>query len=342
MSSLGLGATDFQQRVAFQRGLEGDIASQIEGIDGVTAAQVQLVLPAGHALPGPGVGGDAPRCSSPTTARSAASTVARHRPHGVLERPGASTRTTSRSPTTSASCCGRRTARAAPAARSAPPRSSPSSRRTTPRLAADINAMLARTLGPDKAEARVNAQLDLNQVTERLGHLRRQGRAARRARRTTRRSAASGAGAAGAAGTAGNIPPVYQGGAGGAGGSGSSYTHQSGTDHERRQQGDLTRDRRARRRREAERGAHLRLVGQASGDHGDQEHRRRDGRARSRAAATRSRRRRVPFTKCRPRARPPAGPLGMPLSIIDIAKYVVGGIGSAGLPLPRPQEPEAA
>src|SRR5207342_639652 len=45
MSSLGLGATDFQQRVAFQRGLEGDIASQIEGIDGVTAAQVQLVLP---------------------------------------------------------------------------------------------------------------------------------------------------------------------------------------------------------------------------------------------------------------------------------------------------------
>ena len=40
-----LGATDFQQQVNYQRALEGEIATTIEGIEGVTSAQVQLVLP---------------------------------------------------------------------------------------------------------------------------------------------------------------------------------------------------------------------------------------------------------------------------------------------------------
>lgn len=40
-----LAASDFQQRVNYQRALEGEIARTIEQIDGVQAAQVQLVLP---------------------------------------------------------------------------------------------------------------------------------------------------------------------------------------------------------------------------------------------------------------------------------------------------------
>ena len=40
-----LGASDFEQRVDYQRALEGEIARTIEGIDGVQAAEVQLVLP---------------------------------------------------------------------------------------------------------------------------------------------------------------------------------------------------------------------------------------------------------------------------------------------------------
>ncbi|HEV7641665.1 MAG TPA: flagellar basal-body MS-ring/collar protein FliF [Gaiellaceae bacterium] len=40
-----LGATDFQQQVNYQRALEGEIATTIEAIQGVTSAQVQLVLP---------------------------------------------------------------------------------------------------------------------------------------------------------------------------------------------------------------------------------------------------------------------------------------------------------
>ena len=62
-----LGASDFQQKVTYQRALEGEIASTVEQVDGVTGAQVQLVLPedvavrrrgdardrGGHARPAP-------------------------------------------------------------------------------------------------------------------------------------------------------------------------------------------------------------------------------------------------------------------------------------------------
>lgn len=40
-----LGATDFQQRIQYQRALEGEIARTIQHIEGVRSAQVQLVLP---------------------------------------------------------------------------------------------------------------------------------------------------------------------------------------------------------------------------------------------------------------------------------------------------------
>src|SRR6201988_1538400 len=40
-----LGASSFQQQVTYQRALEGQLEQTIEGIQGVTSAQVQLVLP---------------------------------------------------------------------------------------------------------------------------------------------------------------------------------------------------------------------------------------------------------------------------------------------------------
>src|SRR5918997_2672752 len=40
-----LGASDFQQEVSYQRALEGEIARTVEQVQGVSGAQVQLVLP---------------------------------------------------------------------------------------------------------------------------------------------------------------------------------------------------------------------------------------------------------------------------------------------------------
>src|SRR5262249_7407853 len=40
-----LGASDFQNKVTYQRALEGEISRTINGVQGVTGAQVQLVMP---------------------------------------------------------------------------------------------------------------------------------------------------------------------------------------------------------------------------------------------------------------------------------------------------------
>ena len=45
LDSQKLGASDFQQRVTYQRALEGEIANTIGQINGVNGAQVQLTLP---------------------------------------------------------------------------------------------------------------------------------------------------------------------------------------------------------------------------------------------------------------------------------------------------------
>src|SRR4029078_907248 len=86
--------------------------------------------------------------------------------------------------------------------------------------APDINAMLTRTLGPNKAEARVNAQLDLDQVTnDSVSYDGKSGPLV--VQKDNEKLNGGAAGASAVAGTGSNIPPVYQNG-GGASGSGSS------------------------------------------------------------------------------------------------------------------------
>ena len=326
MSSLGLGATDFQQQVKYQRALEGEIASQIEGIDGVTAAQVQLVLPAGHALPGSGLGGT--RVGAPDGQRHA-----RGAPRSPASRtwsPRASRdsiRTTSRSPTTSASCSGRRTARAAVGGTFGATAKLAQQQAYDAQVAAEINAMLARTLGPDKAEARVNAELDLNQVTS--DSVTYDGKGCRwSSRRTTRACPEAAQGAGGAAGTAGNIPPVYRAARAAQVAPDRRTRHQSGTttngankviSHETVAPGTVEKQ-------------SVALIFDSSikpsGDHGDQEHR-----LRAWSGSTQPRRHdhdRVacPSRRCRGGRSRPRACWALPLSIMAIAKYVVGGIGA--------------
>jgi flagellar M-ring protein FliF len=324
MSSLGLGATDFQQRVAFQRGLEGDIASQIEGIDGVTAAQVQLVLPQDTLFQDQS---SAARASVLLTDNGtlAGSTVA-----GIAHMVSSSVQGLDPNDVTVTDNLGQLLWPADGAggvggtfgatAKLAQQQSYDA------QVAADINAMLARTLGPDKAEARVNAQLDLNQVTN--DSVTYDGKVVPLVvQKDDETLAGSGAGAGGAAGTAGNIPPVYQGGAGGAGGAGSNYTHQSGTttngankviSHETVAPGAIEKQSVALIFDSSVKPPAIAAIkdtvsGMVGLDpsRGDQ-------------ITTAS----VPFTKVPAAGAASAGLMGMPLSITDIVKYVVGGIGS--------------
>jgi flagellar M-ring protein FliF len=324
MSDLGLGATDFQQRVAFQRGLEGDVASQIEGIDGVTAAQVQLVLPQDTLFQDQA---SAARASVLLNDNGmlAASTVA-----GIAHMVSSSVQGLDPNDVTVTNNLGQLLwpANGAGGAGGVGATAKLAQQQAyDAQVAADINAMLARTLGPNKAEARVNAQLDLDQVTNESvtydGTV-----VPLVVQKDDEKLSGSGAGSSGAAGTGSNIPPVYQNGGGGAGGSGSNYTHQSGTttngankviSHETVAPGAVEKQSVALIFDSSVKAPAITAIkntvaGMVGLDpsRGDQ-------------ITTAS----VPFTKVPEAGAASAGPLGVPLSIMDIAKYVVGGIGSA-------------
>ena len=123
-----LGASDFQQKVTYQRALEGEIARTVQQVDGVSGAQVQLVLPEDSlfadeetaATAAVMLAGDSSGSSPAPCAASRSSSP----PPSRDSRP-----TTSRSPTARASCSGRRATE--PAAAPAPAASRPRRRATS-------------------------------------------------------------------------------------------------------------------------------------------------------------------------------------------------------------------
>jgi flagellar M-ring protein FliF len=324
MSSLGLGATDFQQQVAYQRGLEGDIATQIEGIDGVTSAQVQLVLPQDTLFQDQA---SASRASVLITDNGAlaASTVA-----GIAHMVSSSVQGLDPQNVTVTDNLGQLLWPDAAAGGAGITGASKIAQEQSydAQMAADINMMLAQTLGPGKAEARVNAQLNLNQVTN--DSVTYDGKSVPlTVQKDDEKLNGSGAGGNGVAGTGGNIPPVYQAGNGGnAAGAGSNYTHQSGTtnygankviSHEvvapgavEQQSVALLFD------KSVPPTAITAIKNTVAGMVGLQP-------SRGDAITTAS----VPFTKTTAAGAASAGPLGVPLSIATIVKYVLGGLGTA-------------
>jgi flagellar M-ring protein FliF len=155
-----LSTTDFQQQVNYQRALEGQIANTIEGISGVDSAQVQLVLPkdqlfqdqASQATASVMV--DAPLGLTSSTvqgiAHMTASSVQGLDPQSVTitDETGAMLW-----PTGDGSGLG-----------GAPSKLAAQDAYAS-QLSARIDALLANILGPGKAEARVNADLNVDKTT---------------------------------------------------------------------------------------------------------------------------------------------------------------------------------
>jgi flagellar M-ring protein FliF len=157
--SKSLGSTDFEQKVKYQRALEGEIARTIESVDGVRSAQVQLVLPkqtlfldegskasaavllqSGGMLDGAAISGIA-RLVSSSVEGLKADDVTITDETGSLLWPSATA-----GAGTSASRL-------------------QAEQQYSNAVSAQIDAMLASTLGANKAFARVHADLDLDQQT---------------------------------------------------------------------------------------------------------------------------------------------------------------------------------
>jgi flagellar M-ring protein FliF len=206
-----LGASNFQQQVAFQQALEGQLGTVIEQIQGVQRADVQLALPDDQLFaeesdpPTASVLlGVEPGSMDPASVRGIAglvsSSVKALKPENVTITDSAGTPLW---PTGEASADGMGGTAALQA-----------EMKYARGLESQVDAMLARTLGPNKAKVQIAADLDMTEGTRE--ELRHGDEGVATTRKTeTETFEGTGGGAGGTAGTAGNVPNYAQGAAAG-------------------------------------------------------------------------------------------------------------------------------
>jgi flagellar M-ring protein FliF len=211
LNSQSLGQSNFQQQITYERALEGQLASTIQTINGVTSATVNLVLPNSQdqlfadtnqsATASVLLGGSA---LAPAQVRGIAQLVASSVPGLALDKvtitgPDGSLLWPSSDASSSG---GLLSAQAA-------------DQKYNSTMAASLDAMLAQTLGPGKAQVVVNANLDANQASSDSLVYGKKGIPL--TQQVTNETLKGGsASAAGVAGAAGNIPGYTTTGGGGA------------------------------------------------------------------------------------------------------------------------------
>jgi flagellar M-ring protein FliF len=155
-----LGATDFQQQVNYQRALEGEIANTIEQIQGVGSADVQLVLPQETLFADQGSQASAAVLLSGATQIDPA-TVA-----GIAHLVASSTKGLEAQHVTITDDTGTLLWPTGTGAGGSTATAKLQAEQSySSQLGAQINALLVSTLGPDKAQARVHADLNVDQTT---------------------------------------------------------------------------------------------------------------------------------------------------------------------------------
>src|SRR4051794_2587380 len=210
-----LGASDFQQQVMYQRALEGQLAQTIGQIDGVSGAQVSLVLPqdqlfqdqqsasrAGVLLTTDGT-------LQPGAVRGIATLVS----NSVK---GLSSQNVSITDQTGALMWPTSTDGGGGLSKQA------ADMRASQSLEGQLNALLVQTLGPGKGQIQVNADVNANRQTQDAVTYANKGVALSDHKEQEALKGGGGGGGGGAAGAAGNIPTYAQ---GAAGGGNSNYTH---------------------------------------------------------------------------------------------------------------------
>ena len=217
MEKQKLGASDFQQKVTYQRALEGEIARTVEGVQGVNGAQVNLVLaedqlfqdeqqPARASVlittDGSGI--------EPGSVRGIASLVTSSVKGLKSENVSITDQTgTLLWPKQGAGDGSVMTKQQA-------------EQRYAQATEAKLNAMLIQTLGSGKGQVQVSADVNADQTTRDKLTYDKRGTPVK-THKETEELQGGGGGAGGAAGTAGNIPQYAN---GGSGGGESNYNHE--------------------------------------------------------------------------------------------------------------------
>src|SRR3954466_7816326 len=219
-----LGASDFQQRVTYQRALEGQLASTIGQIDGVGGATVQLVLPQDQLFDDQQSSAKASVLLSGDGASLGPGAV-----RGIAQLVSGSVKGLELNNVSITDSTGQllwpNSAGGATDGQMAATQKQAAEARYGQEMESNLNAMLVQTLGPGKAQVQVNADLNADQTTlKKLTYGKKGVVISSKKDDETLKGAGGAAGGGGAAGTASNTVPSY---AGAAGGSGSNYKHKS-------------------------------------------------------------------------------------------------------------------
>jgi flagellar M-ring protein FliF len=223
-TSSKLGSSNFQQEITYQRALEGQLAQTIESIQGVSGAQVQLVLP----NPQDQLFADSTQPSTAAVLLSGSTALDPGAVRGIAQLVASSVPSLQIDKVTITDSSGQLLWPTADSSGTGADGSLLSKQAAEARydqsMAAQVNAMLAQTLGPGKAQVVVNADLNTNQTTSDALVYANKGVPLQQHTETETLSgagAATGGTAGGTAGTTANIPTYAQ--AGGAGNS--KYSH---------------------------------------------------------------------------------------------------------------------
>ena len=214
MDSQKLGSSDFQQKVSYQRALEGEIAKTLQQVDGVSGAQVQLVLPEEQLFEDESVPATAAVVLTgsssgiePSAVRGMAQLVASSvkglKPANVSITDGTGALVWPKGDGAGGSDGGS----SGPASKQA------AEERYERGLEGRLMAMLTQTVGPGKARISVKADVDADKASESRLVYEKRGVPMKTTTETERLKGAGGAG--GASGVAGNIPSYAQGATGG-------------------------------------------------------------------------------------------------------------------------------
>lgn len=219
-----LGASQFQQQVTYQRALEGEVAKSLSGVQGVSNPRVQIVLPQEDLFQDE---------ASPATASvllgNSADTLEPGAVRGMAQATAASVKGLKSENVTITDSTGAILWPSDEAGGAAGGSSKQAAEaRFSRQKAAAINAMLDSTLGPGKAKVTVNADLNVDETTEKEETY---GANKVPLTESIEKEAMEGAGAANAggnAGTARNVPTYSRNDDNGNGGTG-SYSNEKET-----------------------------------------------------------------------------------------------------------------
>src|SRR3954454_22810648 len=209
-----LGASNFQQKVAYQRALESQIAQNIGQVSGVDGATVQLTMPDDQLF-----ADQAKPATAAVLLGGGASNLENGAVRGIANLVASSVPNLKSSSVTITDGAGQMLWPTNETAGGGVPSKTSAEGRYDAQLSSQLNAIIARTVGPDKAQVRVKSDLNVDSTTKDQLQYDKTGTPIETTKDTETLRGTGGAKAGGAAGSSSNVPAYAASGAGAGGNS---------------------------------------------------------------------------------------------------------------------------